>query len=395
MSNANPVSVSELNEIIKVVFTQQFSDAIYVQGEICNLKKNNGNMYFSLKDDTSNVNCVFWRSGNNNYDNGDKVIITGKLTFYAKQGTYQITVNNIIKSGVGDINTKYDKLKEDFNNKGYFSKKREFPKEINNVGILTSLEGAALQDILYVLKTYNFSGNIYIKNCLAQGVNCPKSVKEGIEYFNEFNKKTKLDVLIIARGGGSIEDLFGYSSEEVVKAIYETQIFTISAIGHEIDTMLSDFAADCRAPTPSISAELLVKNKKEQYNIIAKKAEKLKQIEYTILSKMQSYMSQIQYLENKCNRKNPQYIITQEINKLEDIKKRIKEKIILNIRDVMYDIEKVKFKNNSHNINKNLKKGYVIIVDEENNLINTKQDFENKKQNGKIKIMFSDGDYLL
>jgi exodeoxyribonuclease VII large subunit len=394
MSNNNPLSVSELNDIIKSVFSQQLGNVISVEGEICNLKKNNGNLYFSLKDDISNINVVHWRYSGN-YDNGDKVIINGKITFYAKGGTYQITANNITKSGEGDINAKYQKMKDEFNNKGYFSKKREFPKKINNVGVITSLEGAALQDILYVLNTYNFSGNVYIKNCLAQGQNCPKSVKDGIEYFNEFNKTTKLDVLIIARGGGSIEDLIGYSSEEVVRAIYETDIFTISAIGHEIDNMLSDFAADCRAPTPSISAELLIKNKKEEKDNILKKMEKVKELKFNIISKIQNYESQIFKLQNICDLKNPLNIMEKEVDKYEIIKKKIREKILFNLKDNLYEIDKLKMKNNNYNVKKNMKAGYAIIVDENGNLISSKRDFEEKKQNNKIKIMFEDGEVFL
>lgn len=394
MLNNEPISVSELNEIVKSVFSQQIGDVIYVQGEICNLKKNNGNMYFSLKDDVSNISAVFWRY-NGNYDNGDKVIICGKLSFYTKNGTYQITAINIKKSGVGDISVKYQKMKDEFDKKGYFLNKKNFPQKINNVAIITSLEGAALQDILYVLNHNKFTGNVYIKNCLAQGQGCPKSVKDGIEYFNEFNKKTKLDVLIIARGGGSIEDLIGYSSEEVVKAIYETEIYTISAIGHEIDNMLSDFAADCRAPTPSISAELLIKNKKEEIDNILKREEKTKELKYNILSKIQTYYSQLEKMQNICNLKNPVNIINSEIDRFDSIKKKLKDKISFNLRDNFYEMEKYKMKNYNYNVKKNMKNGYVIIVDENDNLINTRGEFEKKKQEGKIKIMFKDGDVFL
>jgi exodeoxyribonuclease VII large subunit len=342
----------------------------------------------------SNISGVYWRY-NGNYDNGDKVVICGKLTFYTKNGTYQISASNIIKSGIGDISVKYQKMKDDFDKKGYFLKKRVFPQKINNVAIITSLEGAALQDILYVLNHNKFCGNVYIKNCLAQGQGCPKSVKEGIEYFNEYNKNVNLDVLIIARGGGSIEDLIGYSSEEVVKAIYQSDIFTISAIGHEIDNMLSDFAADCRAPTPSISAELLIKNKKEEFDNILKKEEKLKELKYNILSKIQNHFSQLEKMQNVCNLKNPINIIDGEIDKFDTIKKKLRDKISFNLRDDLYEIEKYKMKNNNYNIKKNMKNGYVVIVDENDNLINTKIEFENKKQEGKMKIVFKDGDVFL
>jgi exodeoxyribonuclease VII large subunit len=365
---------------------------------MANVKKAGGNMYFSLKDQISNINAVFWRIDNDNFSNGDIVTVSGKITFYTKQGSYQITASSIEKGGVGDINTKYQKLKDDFEKKMYFSKKRAFPEKIKNIAILTSAEGAALQDILYVLKNNNFVGNVYIKNCLVQGNGCPKSVKDGIEYFNKLQNTTptKFDILVVARGGGSMEDLMGYSSEDVVKAIYESQIFTISAIGHEVDTMLSDFAADFRAPTPSIAGETIIKYQKKENESLSKSYEKIKELEYSILSKISNCESKLNQCANIHKSYNPINFINLEIERVECIKRKIREKIHHNIHDSNHELDKLKIKNNMNNTTKILKNGYTIITDENDNLIETANDFKNKiKEKIGLKIMFSDAEINL
>jgi exodeoxyribonuclease VII large subunit len=390
----NPLSVNETNELLKTIVNTHIGNKMYIKGEITNIKKSGGNMYFALKDDYSSINCVFWRIDNDNFNNGDIVTIGGKLTVYTKNGTYQITATSIEKGGKGDINMKYEKMKEEYEKKNYFSKKRKFPEKIKNIAILTSMEGAALQDIMYVLKNNNFTGNVYVKNCLVQGNSCPKSVKEGIEYFNK--NFQNIDILVIARGGGGIEDLMGYSSEEVVKSVYESNIFTISAIGHEIDTMLSDYAADYRAPTPSIAGETIIKYQKKEGEIISKSYEKMKELEYVILSKLTNYENKLNQYTNTHKLYNPISYINSEIEKIEYIKKKIRDKIIHNIHDANHELDKLKIRNNMNNIAKIMKNGYTIITDEKDNLIESVTDFKNKiKEKVKVKIMFNDGEVNL
>lgn len=387
---SSPLSVIELNELIKINLSGSF-DKISVKGEITNIKKSNGNLYFTLKDDMAFISCIYWRC-KDDVKNGDLVVIDGKITCFTKQGTYQITVNTITNSGVGDINIKYQQMKDDFEKKSYFTKKRPFPQKINNIGILTSLEGAALQDILYVLNNNNFTGNVYVKNCFVQGVNCPKSVKEGIEYFNKLNN---VDILVIARGGGSVEDLIGYSSEEIVKAIYTSQLFTISAIGHEVDTMLSDFAADYRAPTPSIAGETIIKYQKKESDDILKYHEKIKEISYSIKSKINNYELFIGQLENRYKNLDPVNLINQEIEILSQIQRKIKDKINHNLYEATHEIDKMKIKNNMFNTHNIMNQGYVIITDHDNNLISSVNDFKDKITKIPLKIIFPDGEYFI
>ena len=396
MDTENALSVSEINELIKTIITENLDQKIYVKGEISNMKRSNGNIYFSLKDEGAMINIVYWRPKFEDYSNGDNVIVSGKVTCFPKQGTYQITVQTIDKSGVGDLQKKYEKLKEMLEAKSYFSKKREFPTQINRIAILTAAGGAALQDILYVLKENRFTGEIYIKNCLVQGTNCPNSVKDGIIYFNTLNTHLPIDVLIIARGGGSIEDLMGYSTEEVVRAIYKSDIFTISAIGHEIDKMLSDFAADFRAPTPSIAAETIIKIQKKQFESVKKYYDILSQLEYTIKSKISNYENKITNLFSIHKSFNSENIINNEIRRLESILKNVSDKVSHNMNGCVYEVEKLKNKNNMYNTSKVLKSGYVIITNEQGDLIDTLVEFKKcVKKEAVFKIIFKDGEESL
>jgi len=262
------LSVSELNDKIKNTIEQNFQNTLKVKGEISSLKISGKHCYFVMKDSASSINMIMW-----NYvmdlKQGDDVVVTGKMNCFQKNGTYNVSAFKIEKIGIGNIYEEFEINKKKFESKGYFAKSMnpiEVPKVISRIGILTASEGAAIQDVLYVLKNNGYHGDIYIKNCNVQGTLCPDSVKQGIKYFNKLHKKKQLDVLLITRGGGSFEDLSGYSHKKIVKEIYKTKIYTISAIGHEVDTMLSDYASNYRSPTPSIAGEVIsesYKTKKE------------------------------------------------------------------------------------------------------------------------------------
>lgn len=388
MDPNNALSVSEINELIKTLISENLDKRIYVKGEISNVKKSNGNVYFSLKDECSIINIVFWKPKFTDFSNGDKVIVSGKMTCFTKQGTYHLVGQTIDKSGIGDLQKKYARLKADLEAKSYFSKKRELPNRIERIGILTSLEGAALQDILYVLKTNGYMGEVYVKNCFVQGINCPNSVKEGIEYFNGMHEKKHIDVLIVARGGGSIDDLMGYSSEEVVKAIYKSDIITISAIGHEIDMMLSDLAADFRAPTPSIAGETIIRIQKAYIDSICIYSEKLSRLKYLIESKLSNYENKILNLQSIHKSFNPDSLIDNEMCRLENLLKNMRDKIAYGFSNSLHELEKLKNKNNMYNKTKILKSGYVIIINSQGDLIDNSIDF--KKNLMELKIVFND-----
>lgn len=395
MDTNNALSVSEINQLVKKILSDSLNMTIYVEGEISGLKFSNGNLFFHLKDSDSNndsiISAVFWKAGRCNYNNGDKVKVKAKLTSFPTYGTYKLTVYSIDKEGVGDFHIKYEKLKNELNEKQYFSKKRNFPSKINKIGILSAAEGAALQDILYVLKNNNYVGEVYVKNCVVQGERCPKSVMDGINYFNNMNKKTNIDILIIARGGGSFEDLMGYSTEEVVKAIYQSDIFTISAIGHEVDNMLSDYAADYRAPTPSIAGETIIRLQKKQFENIFSQYEKLKHLESAIGVEITNYENKINNLKCIHESFNPENIIDNTINKYKNMLKELHDSVLHNINENFYELEKLKNSNNMYDTSKILKSGYTIITNAKGDLIETGEQFKKHIKNiSNLKIVFSD-----
>lgn len=252
---------TQINERISTIVSLNIDERIIITGEISNFKLSGVNLFCTLKDSASSISLTMWGYAKNldekNYiSNGDKVTVTGKISFYSKTGSYCVSAYRIEKTGVGDLHTEYEKLKLKFKEMGFFDRKKELPSKIKNLGIITAHGGAALQDVLYVLEKNKFRGNVFVKNCNVQGSNCPRSVIESIRYFNS---NIYPDIILICRGGGSFEDLMGYSDEKLLYAIFESEIPTISAIGHEVDFMLSDFVADYRAPTPSIAGEVITR----------------------------------------------------------------------------------------------------------------------------------------
>ncbi len=261
------LSVSELTSQIKNILEENFFD-VYVSGEISNLSKPiSGHIYFTLKDENASIRCVLFkfqqRLLNFDYKDGDKVIVRGRITVYEKRGEYQIVVDYIEPDGIGALYLKFEKLKRKLEKEGLFDKKYkkkipEFPKKI---GIITSPTGAAIRDILNILKRRFVNINVIIAPVKVQGDEAKYEIVEAINFLN-FNL-SDIDVIILARGGGSLEDLQPFNEEIVARAIFDSNIPIISAVGHETDFTIADFTADLRAPTPSAAAELVVKNKED------------------------------------------------------------------------------------------------------------------------------------
>jgi exodeoxyribonuclease VII large subunit len=385
-----PITVKELNETIKNILIKNITSQLNVIGEISGLKISGNHTYLTLKDCDSSINITSWNRKYEKLKNGDNIIVTGKLACFIKGGSYALNVFNMEKIGIGKIFETIELNKKLFEEKGYFSKSflnLNIPTNIKKIGILTSASGAALQDILYVLKKNNFYGHVYVKNCLVQGSGCPQSVSECITWFNKNNKTYDIDVLIITRGGGSTEDLFSYSSKEIVKAINKCDIYTISAIGHEVDTMLSDYAANYRSPTPSVAGELVSIKQKELFDKFIYNKEKMN----TIKNKINIKLNKLVTVLEKINCDN---IIINKINnnltKLTNIKQKLHSKIKSILQHKIDMLNEYTLKNNSLNPINVLSNGYVVIIDEKNNLINTLEQFN--KPNQKLKIIFTDGE---
>ena len=257
---SNIMTITELNILLKD-HIKKVGQKIKVKGELSGFRgKYNNTVYASLKDDISSINIIRFNAIED-IKNGDKIIVNGNIDFYSKTGDIKLICNKIEIEGEGELLKRLDLLKKKFGEKGYFENKKSFPK-VKNIGIVTSKDGAALQDILFVLNSNKFEGNVYIKNSPVQGNDCPKGICSGIKFFNTFltEENSKVDLIMITRGGGGIDDLMGFSDQSVIEEIHNSDIFVMSAVGHEIDRMLSDYVADIRAPTPSIGAEIICKS---------------------------------------------------------------------------------------------------------------------------------------
>lgn len=395
----NFITVGQLNESIKTTLATQFPDSIKVKGEISGLKISNNNTFLNLKDEESGINVVAWGKKFENVKNGDGVIVSGKLCCYTKQGIYQILATKIDRIGVGNLHEQMEKNKKMFDERGYFEKsknRKELPSNIKRIALLTSVEGAVIQDILSVLRSNMFYGEIYVKNCSVQGQLCPETVADGIEYFENIHKTKHIDILVVARGGGSFEDLIGYSSKEVVKAIYNTPIYTISAIGHEPDVMLSDFAANYRAPTPSIAGEVISKIQKNKKELLEKNINDMEKIKAKISNKISMYYDKINNNLRLLKTIDPKVSINNEIDRLYRLKTRMHDMVDTKFNEINVKIKDLHSENNMYDPNKIFKSGYVGIVDSGYNLISDTKSFNKAKKNKeKLKIIFVDGEVEL
>ena len=260
-----PITVEELNKYIKnKIDDDEFLNNVYVKGEISNFKLHyTGHMYFTLKDEKSLVKCIMFKSytGYLNFmpKDGMKVCILGSVSVFERDGVYQIYAKAMKQDGIGSLYEAYEKLKVELEAKGLFNQehKKKIPMFPKTVGVLTSSTGAVIRDIINVGTRRNPNVNIRLIPVPVQGPGAEKEIIQGIK---EFNEKKLADVIILGRGGGSLEDLWPFNEESLAYAIYDSEIPIISAVGHETDFTIADFVADLRAPTPSAAAELAVPN---------------------------------------------------------------------------------------------------------------------------------------
>ncbi|MDP1853311.1 MAG: exodeoxyribonuclease VII large subunit [Candidatus Omnitrophota bacterium] len=264
------LSVSELTYDIKIILENNFAEA-WVEGEISNFSKSSaGHIYFTLKDANAQLKCAFFYNANKsvkfNLKDGLSIITFGRISVYGPQGQYQLYVQRVEPKGLGQLQLAFEQLKEKLFKEGLFDErhKKPIPAFPLNIGIVTSAQGAALRDILTVLKRRAPFVSVLIRPVKVQGEGAKEEIRDAINDFNEYRDAGgRVDVLIVGRGGGSIEDLWAFNEEIVARAIYSSKIPVISAVGHEVDYTISDFTADLRAATPSAAAEIVVKHKEE------------------------------------------------------------------------------------------------------------------------------------
>lgn len=261
-----PITVYQLTVQIKETLETSFP-SVWVQGEISNFTDHSsGHIYFTLKDEKSQIKCTLWKwqRGVLRFmpENGMKVVVLGSVRLYEKGGQYQINIGAMEPLGIGSLQLRFEKLKEKLLTEGLFddSRKRPLPRFPEAIGVVTSETGAALHDIVSVLTRRMPGIRIVVRPALVQGEGAAQDIASAIEEFNAYGG---VDVLIVGRGGGSLEDLWAFNEEVVARAIVASGIPVVSAVGHEVDFTIADFAADLRAPTPSVAAELVAPSRDE------------------------------------------------------------------------------------------------------------------------------------
>lgn len=382
------LTVSALTKLIKQTLEENF-DNINLVGEISNFKAHiSGHWYFTLKDNEAQISCTMWRSLNNYVfftpQDGMKVLVTGKITVYPPRGNYQIDVRSMKPAGEGELQLAFEKLKEKLFNEGLFDEehKKPIPQFPEKIGIVTSIDGAALRDMISVAKRRFPLVELIIAPCQVQGVDGINSIINSIKKLNERND---VDVIIVARGGGSIEDLWNFNEEAVARAIYESKIPIITGIGHEIDFTIADFVSDLRAPTPTAAMELATPKIEDIYFLINDFLSNSSQIIFQLIKENKNKLSQ---LNKSYGFRVPFDLIKNHSQKLDFLISKINDNINKKLNNNLNKIYLLQSNVESHNINKSLKKGFVLVNQEGKFVIRAKNFLRDKS----FKLKFYDNE---
>ncbi|KAA1152702.1 exodeoxyribonuclease VII large subunit [Pseudoalteromonas sp. FUC4] len=312
-------TVSRLNREIRTVLEQGFASLV-LTGEISNfITPASGHWYFSLKDDKAQIKAAMWRGNNRNQSyrpaNGAQVTVKARVSLYEPRGDYQLIVEHIEPAGEGQLKQEFDALKMRLAAEGLFSSayKKPLPQNINRIGVITSATGAAIKDILTVLKRRAPQLEVIIYPAMVQGKEAHVHLINQIELANARNE---VDVLILGRGGGSLEDLWCFNHEQLARAIYQSELPVISAVGHEIDTTISDYVADLRAATPSAAAEVVSPNTQELHNKVTQLINRLNNAFKHDIADKRALATQLQHRLNLCHPRNQ---LNQKAQRLDEL----------------------------------------------------------------------------
>ncbi len=315
------LTVSDITRNIRFALEEQFS-SIWVEGEISNFKSHtSGHMYFSIKDEEAQLACVMFRRENMNLnfepEDGMKILCFGRISVYAQRGQYQMYVERMEPKGVGALQIRFQQLKEKLEKEGLFdaAHKVEIPYLPKKVAVVTSIDGAALRDILNIMERRFTNAHILIYPVPVQGAQAAPAIAQAID---DLNTEQVSDVMILARGGGSIEDLWAFNEEAVARAIFRSDIPVISAIGHETDFTIADFVSDLRAPTPSAAAELVLPRRDE---LIARIEELKSRSLQSILGEIQNLRQALESLSQRRVLKDPLAIFQIQFQRLDELVK--------------------------------------------------------------------------
>lgn len=382
-------SVSQVNMYIKNMFMRDYKlNDISVKGEISNCKyHSSGHIYFTIKDKTSQLSCVMFASMRKNLEfkleEGQSVIVDGNISVYERDGKYQLYARNITKEGFGKLYEEYEKLKKRLLEEGLFdkSKKRKIPAYAAKIGVVTARTGAVIQDICNVSNRRNPYVQIILYPAKVQGTGAAETIIKGIKYF----EKTDVDTIIIGRGGGSIEDLWAFNDEKLARVIAGCKKTIISAVGHETDTTIADYAADLRAPTPSAAAELAVYSYRETVIALREAGHSLRWQMENILKikklKLAGYITVIQHESPKNLINDRRMFVADMQEKMENL---MRQKLVSSKHQLELYIQEMKGLSPLYK----LQGGYAYVSDESGRNINSVDELKNGEQ---INLAFKDG----
>ncbi|MCU6754431.1 exodeoxyribonuclease VII large subunit [Bovifimicola ammoniilytica] len=382
-------TVSQANQYIKNMFNQDFLlNNISVRGEVSNCKyHSSGHIYFSIKDRNGLLSCVMFAGKKRGLDfkmeEGNKVIVSGNINVYERDGKYQLYADKIEKEGTGDLYKRFIELKNELEEMGMFSDeyKKEIPKYSMNVGIVTASTGAAIQDIINISKRRNPYIKLVLYPAKVQGDGAADTIVNGIRCLDSKN----LDVIIVGRGGGSIEDLWAFNEEKVARAIFECNTPVISAVGHETDYTIADYVADMRAPTPSAAAELVV----FEYNKLCEKISSYEEnMRYRIDIKIRNYRNTVNDLLWKLNKMSPANNIQSKRQRLADLEIRLYDSINRKTSERRHQLELLTERLNGLSPLNKLSGGYAYISDDKNKPVKS---IKQINADDELKIVLKDG----
>ncbi|WP_031520349.1 exodeoxyribonuclease VII large subunit [Siccibacter colletis] len=316
-------TVSRLNQTVRLLLEQEMGQ-VWISGEISNFTQPaSGHWYFTLKDDTAQVRCAMFRNSNRRVtfrpQHGQQVLVRANITLYEPRGDYQIIVESMQPAGEGLLQQKYEQLKQRLADEGLFAQqhKQPLPVPARQVGVITSKTGAALHDILHVLQRRDPSLPVIIYPTAVQGDDAPAQIVRAIELAN---RRNECDVLIVGRGGGSLEDLWSFNDERVARAIFASRIPVVSAVGHETDVTIADFVADLRAPTPSAAAEVVSRNQQELLRQVLAARQRLEMaMDYLLVSRTQRQTR----LQHRLQQQHPQLRLARQQTALIRLRQRM------------------------------------------------------------------------
>lgn len=385
-------TVTEVNQYIKNMFIKDpYLNFIYIKGEVSNCKYHtSGHIYFTLKDTQGQLSCVMFagqrRGLTFRLEEGQSVVVRGSVSVYERDGKYQVYANQIVLDGFGLLYERYEKLKKDLEAQGLFDKahKKPIPLYPKRVGIVTASTGAAIQDIINISKRRNPYTQLILYPALVQGTGAASSIVKGIKALD----KLSVDVIIIGRGGGSIEDLWAFNEEVVAREIYKCSTPIISAVGHETDVTIADYVADLRAPTPSAAAELAVND----YISFTNQVEDYKRrIFKSTMYNVTRHQSRLRELKLRLFYASPSYQIKQKRQRLLDLEQKLQYKMDQKLQDVRHKMEIYITKIEGLSPLLKLKQGFAMVKDKDKEPI---QSVENVAIKDLLTISLLDGDIM-